>query len=227
MLHENSYAHTWPLKIFFCCVTPARQGGETPLADTRKVFQRIAPQIRQRFLQKKVLYVRNFGTRLGLSWQTVYQTTDRTMVNDYCLHAGYEVEWKDNDRLRTRRVGQAVARHPRTGEMVWFNHAAFFHITTLEPAIRETLLAEFRPEELPNNTYYGDGSPIEPSVLDELREAYQQETVTFQWREGDVLMLDNMLTAHGRTPFIGPRKILVGMSEPFDSEKDERGGTAA
>jgi alpha-ketoglutarate-dependent taurine dioxygenase len=227
MHNENSYAHTWPLKIFFCCSTAAHSGGETPLADTRKVFQRIDARIRDRFLQKKVMYVRNFGTRLGLSWQTVFQTTDRVMVNDYCRHAGYEVEWEDNNHLRTRRVGQAIARHPRTGEMVWFNHAAFFHITTLEPEMREVLLAELRQEDLPNNTYYGDGSPIEPSVLDELREAYQKETVTFQWQEGDVLMLDNMLTAHGREPFIGPRKIWVGMSEPFDSEKDEREGTAA
>ena len=75
------------------------------------------------------------------------------------------------------------------------------------------MLAEFTEDDLPTNTYYGDGTPIEPSVLDELREIYRQETVAFPWEKGDVLMLDNMLAAHGRAPFVGTRKVLVGMTD--------------
>jgi alpha-ketoglutarate-dependent taurine dioxygenase len=111
-------------------------------------------------------------------------------------------------------VRPALGRHPQTGEMVWFNHATFFHVTTLEPEVRDVLMRTLGPEDLPTNTCYGDGSLIEPDVLDELREAYRQETVTFQWQEGDILLLDNMLVAHGRACYSGPRKILVGMSEP-------------
>jgi hypothetical protein len=29
-------------------------------------------------------------------------------------------------------------------------------------------------------------------------------------------MIDNMLVAHGRNPFSGPRKIVVGMAQPFN-----------
>ena len=76
----------------------------------------------------------------------------------------------------------------------------------------------FREEDLPRNAFYGDGSKIEASVLEEINEIYQQETVTFPWQEGDILMLDNMLVAHGRKPFIGPRKVLVGMAEPFSNK---------
>jgi hypothetical protein len=108
-----------------------------------------------------------------------------------------------------------VAQHPVTGETVWFNHAAFFHVSTLEPATRELLLAGLKEEDLPNNTYYGDGSPIELSVIEAIREVYRKEAVSFVWREGDILMLDNMLSAHGRNPYAGPRRILVAMSEPF------------
>lgn len=213
--NENSYAHTWPLKIFFCCVKPPEQGGHTPLADVRRVLSRIEPGVRKRFKQKGIMYLRNFSPLIGLSWQTVFQTTDRTAVEDYCRGAGYQFEWKQGDRLMTRRVGQAVAEHPRTGEEVWFNHAVFFHVSTLKSEIREALLSEFREEDLPHNTYYGDGSPIEPSILNEIREAYQQETLSFPWRKGDVLMLDNMLMAHGRTAYTGSRQVLVGMAEPF------------
>lgn len=214
--NENSYASTWPMKLFFFCVTPAEAGGETLIADSRKIFKRIDPRIRERFAEKKILYVRNYGDGLGLSWQAVFRTEDKAVVEEFCRESGYELTWKDGDRLTTRRVGQAVAQHPHTGEMVWFNHGAFFHITTLDPTLREVLLGSVSEDELPYNTYYGDGTPIEAEVLDEIREAYRRETVARPWEAQGVLMLDNMLTAHGRAPFVGERKVLVGMSEPFN-----------
>ncbi|MBW4575236.1 MAG: TauD/TfdA family dioxygenase [Aphanothece sp. CMT-3BRIN-NPC111] len=213
--NEGTYWRTWPLKIYFCCLTVAQEGGETPIADSQKIFKRIDPKTRERFLEKQVLYVRNYNDGFGLTWQTVFQTTDKAVVEEYCQNNQIEFEWKDGDRLRTRQVRQAVAKHPLTGETVWFNHAAFFHISTLAPIISKALLAEFKEEDLPHNTYYGDGSPIESSVLDEIRHAYHQETVTFPWQAGDILLLDNMLVAHGRKPFLGSRKVVVGMAEPF------------
>ena len=51
-------------------------------------------------------------------------------------------------------------------------------------------------------------------MLDELRAAYAAEKVVTPWHEGDILMLDNMLTAHGREAFTLPRRIAVGMTEP-------------
>ncbi len=216
---ENSYAASWPLKIFFYCVQAAQQGGETPIADTRKLLQKINPKIRDRFIEKGVMYVRNFGDGFGLPWQTVFQTTNPAEVEQFCRSNNIEFEWKPGNRLRTRTRRQAVATHPKTGEAVWFNHAVFFHITTLDAKIRNALLAEFSEADLPHNTYYGDGSPIETEVLDAIRAVYQQETVIFPWQTGDILMLDNMLTAHGRQPFIGTRKVVVGMSEIFSSSE--------
>lgn len=212
---ENSYAASWPLKIFFYCVKAAQQGGETPIADTRKLLQKIDPKIRDRFTEKGVMYVRNFGDGFGLPWQTVFQTTNPAEVEQFCHSNNIEFEWKPGNRLRTRTRRQAVTTHPKTGEAVWFNHAVFFHITNLDTKIRNALLAEFSEADLPHNTYYGDGSPIETEVLDAIRAVYQQETVIFPWQIGDILMLDNMLTAHGRQPFIGTRKVVVGMSEVF------------
>jgi hypothetical protein len=84
--------------------------------------------------------------------------------------------------------------------------------------VREAVLMMCSEEDLPNHTYYGDGSPIEPEVLDELRAAYQQETVSFPWQKGDILMLDNMLASHGREPYSGQRQVLVGMAEPYSWE---------
>lgn len=217
--NENSYQHAWPMKLFFCCLTPAQTGGETPLADVRLVYQALDPAIRQRFVEKKVMYVRNFGDELGLPWQTVFQTTDKDRVEAYCRQAQIEPEWLAGNRLRTRQVRAAVAIHPRTGAALWFNHATFFHVTTLVPEVRDALLAQFAEEDLPSNTYYGDGTAIEPEVLDHLRAAYNAATVIFPWQQDDVLMLDNMLVAHGRRPFSGARKVVVGMAESMSVEQ--------
>jgi alpha-ketoglutarate-dependent taurine dioxygenase len=216
LLHnEGTYWLTWPLKIYFCCLIAAEQGGETPIADCRKIFNRISPGVRQRFDEKGVLYVRNYNDGFGLSWQEVFQTTDKTIVEEHCQRNAIAFEWKAGGRLRTRQVRPAVARHPHTGEMVWFNHAAFFHISSLEANMRDLLLEEFAEEDLPHHTYYGDATPIEASVLDELRDAYAAEKAAFRWQPGDVMLLDNMTIAHGREPFVGQRQIIVGMAEPF------------
>jgi alpha-ketoglutarate-dependent taurine dioxygenase len=213
--NENSYQQAWPMKIFFYCAVAPEQGGETPIADTRRIFERLSFALRQRFVEKGWMYVRNFDDRFGLPWQTVFQTSDKDQVENYCCSNGIQVEWRDGDRLKTRAIRPAVATHPRTGEQLWFNHATFFHVTTLAPTVRDVFLSTFKEEDLPTNTYYGDGSPIEADVLEELRQAYREETVAFPWQEGDILMLDNMLAAHGRAPYSGAREILVGMTEPF------------
>jgi alpha-ketoglutarate-dependent taurine dioxygenase len=213
--NENSYRLTFPMRIYFQCVIPARTGGETPLANSRGVLRRIPEAIRERFMEKQVLYVRNYSDGFGVSWQTAYQTQDKAEVEEICGRDGIEFEWKSGDRLRTRSVRPAIIKHPRTSELSWFNHAVFFHVTSLEPSIGKALLSELGEENLPTNTYYGDSSRIEADELADLRAAYDAETVRFAWQSCDVLMVDNLLTSHGRRPYEGDRRVLVGMSCPF------------
>lgn len=212
--NEGTYWQLWPLKIYFFCQVAAESGGATPIADTRRVYERISPATRRRLIEKRVLYKRNFNQGFGLTWQTAFQVDDPSGAEDYCRRNDISFEWLGGERLRTRQVRPAVEHHPRTGEPIWFNHAAFFHVTGLEPTMRETLLTEFAPEALPFNTYYGDGSDFEPEVLEEIRAAYAAEEVSFPWQVGDVLLLDNMSVAHGRQSYTGDRRILVGMADP-------------
>lgn len=225
--NEHSYNRTFPLKIFFFCCVPAATGGETPIADTRKILRRIDPKIIDAFLRRGYMYVRNFGDGFGVSWQTAFQQTEKAAVEAYCRRNDIQYQWKDGDRLKTSQVRRAIGIHPRSGEPVWFNHATFFHVSTLGENLRESLLSQFEDGDLPNNTFYGDGLPIEPWVLENLRQAYLDELVVFPWQEGDVLMLDNMLTSHSRRPYTGNRKVLVGMAEPTNWDDLESCSAAA
>lgn len=219
MHNELSYALRWPKKLWFFCQRQPDAGGETPIVDVRKVFQRLSPLIRERFIEKGWMLARNFGDGLGLRWQESFNTTDRAEVEEYCWRAQISFEWQAHDHLRTFQVRRAVIRHPTTKELSWFNHIAFYHISSLDRELRESLLSQFGERELPFNTYYGDGSPIEDSVVEEIRQAYSRETFEFPWQEGDVLLLDNMLVGHGRKPFHGARRILVAMGDGV--ERDE------
>jgi alpha-ketoglutarate-dependent taurine dioxygenase len=216
VLHnEQSYTLNWPLKIMFYCALPALEGGNTPIADSRKILVRLDPHIVDRFIKKQIMYVRNYGVGLGLSWQEVFQTNDRAVVADHCRRMSIEVEWKGDNRLRTCQVRPAVRKHPVNNELTWFNHALFFNNSSLEASVRESMLQVVNEEDLPFHTLYGDGSAIQSETLQQLKAAYTQEMVSFAWQQGDVLVLDNMLTSHGREPFVGPRNVMVAMTDPY------------
>jgi alpha-ketoglutarate-dependent taurine dioxygenase len=129
-------------------------------------------------------------------------------------------EWKPGNRLRTRCVRPAVGRHPQTGEMVWFNQAQHWHISCLDPATRESVLDLFPEEDWPRSCYYGDGTPIEDSVMEEILGVYKELEVSVPWQRGDIMLLDNMLAAHGRNAYTGERKLLVTMGEMSSYSED-------
>jgi alpha-ketoglutarate-dependent taurine dioxygenase len=211
--NENSYATSWPEKIFFFSAIVASEGGETPIADSRKVYKRINQSIREKFEQTGVLYVRNYTPGIDLSWQEVFQTSDKEEVNRYCREHDIEADWnKTGPELTTKQICQASIVHPISGERVWFNQAHLFHISSLEERDRLTLTKELGMNYLPRNAFYGNGQPIEIEVLEHIRKAYEQEKIKFKWSKGDIMILDNILTAHGRETYQGERKVAVAMA---------------
>lgn len=213
MHNELSYAHEWPSKLFFLCLTAPETGGETPLTDSRKVYQMLDKAILEPFLTKGVKYVRNLhgGRGIGLSWKTVFETDDKSIVERYCEAGNIEYEWTKRGGLRTSQVRPAVIKHPVSGEIVWFNQADQWHPTNLPEGVRASMLAMMSEKDLSINAYYGDGTPLEPEVLDEIRRVFRQATVKLPWQVGDVLLVDNTMTAHGRSAFTGARKIVLAM----------------
>jgi alpha-ketoglutarate-dependent taurine dioxygenase len=211
--HENAFAYKWPMKVFFFCHTPSATGGATPIADDQDFFKLLDPVVRETFWKKKVMYVRNYGAGVDLPWQEVFNTHDKATVESYCRLANTECQWLSGDRLRTTRVAPAIIKHPTKDSDLWFNHAHLFHVSNLEPTLRESLLRELGEEGLPRNTYFGDGTPIDDAMLEHVRQTYEKAAVRFAWQQGDVLLVENMAVAHGRESFAGERKILVIMAE--------------
>jgi hypothetical protein len=211
--NENSYSRHWPNRIGFMCILPSETGGETPIGDSRIIYNMLPAWVRDKFEQKGVMYVRNYST-LDLPWSVVFQTSEKSEVEAFCHANDLSYEWLENDTLRTRQINPATAVHPHTGDKLWFNQAHLFHASSLGKEITDTLLASLGEENLPRNSYYGDGTPIEPDALDLIRSAYEQTKIKFPWQKNDLLLLDNILFTHGRESYTGARKVLVGMACP-------------
>jgi hypothetical protein len=158
------------------------------------------------------MYVRNFTDGLDVSWQHFFQTEDRAVVEERCKEWGMDFEWKE-DGLRTSQVTDAIVRHPETGDVVFFNQIQLFHTACLDAQTRRDMMDVFGGRDLPRDFRYGDGSPVEDSVVEAISLNYRNLAVSFPWRENDILLLDNMLVAHARNPFSGPRKIVVAMGD--------------
>ncbi|WP_182905609.1 TauD/TfdA family dioxygenase [Microbispora sp. H13382] len=210
--NEMSYTTSWPQRIWFYSAVAAPVGGETPLADSHAVYQRIPADVRERFERYGVRYVRNYRPGLGVSWKETFTGMDRAGVERFCDERGIAYEWLDDGMLRTSETCQAVTEHPVTGKTVWMNQAHLFHVSNLNQATREALLELMAEEDLPRNAYLGDGSRIEEADLKAIRDAYDAEALAFPWQEGDLLMVDNLAMAHGRNRFEGPRELLVAMT---------------
>jgi alpha-ketoglutarate-dependent taurine dioxygenase len=219
MIHyhnESSHMSRWPMKIFFFSALAAQSGGQTPVLDCRAVLDLLRTDHVERFERLGLRYVRNFAEGVDVSWQQFFQTEDPHEVERRCAEAGAEASWVEGQRrLRVTQPARAVHRHPATGDRVFFNQVLLHHPAALDPRTRSSLLELFGPEGLPRNVFFGDGSVIEDAVVEHLLAVYHSARVAFEWTTGDMLMLDNMLVAHGRMPFTGPRKTLVAMGDMF------------
>jgi alpha-ketoglutarate-dependent taurine dioxygenase len=211
--NESSHLPKWPLRQFFFCVTPAQAQGETPLLDCRRVAEQLDSKTLAEFEEKGLMYVRNFSPGLDVPWQEFFKTDDPAEVERACAEEGMVCEWRSGDSVRIKQLSPAVTRHPRTGEKVFFNQVQLHHVSCLDPETRDSLRQLFVEEDLPRNVYFGDGSVISDEIMERIGELYEELCVEMPWEQSDLIALDNMLVAHARRPFVGPRKILVAMGE--------------
>lgn len=223
ILYHNESAHmsSWPSKINFMTLIVAKEGGATPIVDCRKVYNDLDPAVREMFETKGLTYVRNFSEGLDVSWERFFNTEDREVVENSCAKAGMTCEWYGDNFLRISQKARAVIRHPRTGEKTFFNQVQLHHIHCVDPETRASLLSIFKKEDLPRQVYFGDMTPISDDVMDHVGEVYERNAVRFQWQVGDLVSLDNMLVAHARDPYVGPRKVVVALGDlVFDRDID-------
>jgi alpha-ketoglutarate-dependent taurine dioxygenase len=214
MHHELSYALEFPGLMLFACLQAPSSGGATAVADSTEVLDALPAGLIERFEREGWVLTRNYNEDFGPSLQDAFGTADRGAIEAYCRANTIEFEWQRDGVLRTRQRRSAVVRHPLTGQRCWYNQVAFLNEGTIDPEVREYLVDLYGAEGLPFNTRFGNGDPIGEDVIQLLNETYEAHTAREPWQAGDLMLVDNIRTAHSREPFSGTREVLVGMGDP-------------
>jgi len=213
MHHEFSYALEPPSLMLFACLTAAASGGATPVADSPAVLDALPADLVERFERQGWLLIRNYNDDIGASFAEAFGTDDRRGVESYCRAHAIDFEWRPDGALRTRQRRSAVVPHPIQGRRCWFNQIAFLNEWTLDPELREYLVDVFGEDGLPFNTRFGNGDPIGADIVQTINETYEAHTVCERWEAGDLMLVDNIRTAHARESFEGPREVVVAMAD--------------
>ena len=215
MHHELSYALEVPGLMLFACLAAPAVGGATGVADSPTVLAGLPDELVARFEREGWLLIRNYNDEIGASVVEAFGTEDRGAVESYCRANAIDFEWQPDGGLRTRQRRSAVLRHPAGGQRCWFNQIAFLSQWTIDAEVREYLVDVYGADGLPFNTCFGNGDPIGEDAVALINEVYELNTARQPWQAGDLMLVDNLRTAHSREPFEGERKVLVAMADPI------------
>lgn len=215
MHNELSYSYKWPSKLYFSCLEVPETGGETLLADSRKIYQNMERSIIDKIEQRGILYIRNLhsGIGIGPTWQSTFETDQKSVVEQLCDRLNINYKWTTNEGLQITQYAPGIIRHPKTNETVWFNQIDQFHPFHLGKELYESMTIMYdKVEDFPIYVRFGDGTSIEESMVQEILDTIDQLTLAPVWSENELLLVDNILTCHGRNAYEGKRRVLVAMS---------------
>jgi len=214
MHHEKSYSNIYPKFIYFFCDIPPSFGGETPIADSRKIYNLLNKNIIDKFAAKKIKYIMNLhnGIGFGKSWKEVFEVESKIELENLLDKLCITYSWKSNELLCVEEIVDPIIKHPITSEFVFFSQADQWHPSNLDDEILSIMRQIREEKDFYHNCTYRDNSEINLDDLNIIRQLVNKQRVIFQWQKGDLLMLDNIISMHGRLPFEGERRILVAMT---------------
>ncbi|CAO3671243.1 unnamed protein product [Umbelopsis ramanniana] len=157
--------------------------------------------------QKGVKYIRvlpvedDATSAIGRGWQSTFMTADAKEAERQAEELGMTLEWLPDGSLKTTSPTlPATKLDDRTGKISWFNSivAAF---TGWQDSRNDATKA----------VVYGDGSPLDPVILRRCLDIMNELCCSFQWKRGDVILIDNVVTMHSRNSFEGSRRIYASL----------------
>ena len=226
MLHqEMAYLPNWPTRLAFFCAHAPDTGGETIIADVRRFEAGLDPAFVKTVRERGVRYVRNFRSPdwnpphptlvpMHKTWCEAFFTEDPKKAEADCKAMGLDYEWTLNGSLSVIYAASGFTEHSVEGREVWFNHIASQTMTDYNyGADRIALFREYYGDHTPwtYQTFFADGGKIPLGDVEALYPVLEELTVAFPWRAGDVMLLDNIYSFHGRNPYTGTRDVQVAL----------------
>jgi hypothetical protein len=225
VLHqEMAYLPRWPRKLAFYCLHAPDTGGETLISSVRRFERGADPDFVQRIRERGLLTTRNFRSpgevpewmmSVHRSWQEAFYTEDPAKAERDIEDMGLDYKWEDDGSLTASFRHSGFMDHHVTGQRHWFNQLLSQTFTPHSLGERWPRYAEYyadgRPQ--PYGVRFGDGGAIPIEDVDAMMPLLNADTVAVPWQHGDILMIDNILTFHGRNSYTGHRDVQVALLE--------------
>jgi alpha-ketoglutarate-dependent taurine dioxygenase len=226
MLHqEMAYLPRYPRRLAFFCAHAPDSGGETIIADVRRFEAALPADFVRTVRERGVRYARNFRSPdwrpphpvlepMHKTWTDAFFTEDPRKAEADCLQIGLEHQWEPNGSLSVLYAASGFTQHARDGRTIWFNHIASQTMSDYNfGAERVALFREYYGTHTawPYQTTYADGGAIPLDKVEALYPILEELAVAFPWRAGDVMLVDNLHTFHGRNAYTGRRDVQVAL----------------
>lgn len=220
---EMAYMQKFPLRIAFFSKETAEVGGETIVADTRGLLEALPPALREKVESLGVMTVRNFAPPSGQldasvahmdlrGWDTAFESNDRAHVELLCKERGLEPIWNEDGSLTVVNRTSAVVAHPVTGQKLYRSNLHSYTASSHSEGLDTELVRRVREsQQRPSGTFLGDGQPLAADEIAHFNAFLDHRTRAWPWKNGDVMILDNLQTWHGRNPYEGSRQVQVAV----------------
>lgn len=210
--HEMAQTPVSPSKLFFYCHSAAAKGGATSLCRSDRVYaglRQLLPAWADQFERHGLRYTttmpvaNNPASGQGRSWKSTLSVADQVGAEAKLLGLGYSWHWQPDGSLRATTPVLPAVVDLGDGRKAFYNQ--------LIAAYMGWAGVKARPETALS---LGDGTAIPAAVLEQLAVLADSLTFDLCWQDGDVALIDNRCTMHGRRPYSGDRKrqVLVALA---------------
>uniref|UniRef100_A0A0E0QIE4 TauD/TfdA-like domain-containing protein n=1 Tax=Oryza rufipogon TaxID=4529 RepID=A0A0E0QIE4_ORYRU len=177
--HEMVLIKEFPGKVILFCEVAPPEGGETPFVPSFRVTERVMEEF-----PEMVEELDEKGLRYTF---TALSKNDTKSMRG----RGWEDAFATTDKAEAEKRKLTRVFPGRQGRRMWFNTVVGMHGKALSSATM------------------ADGAEIPTAFVARCGEIIEEESIQFRWEVGDVLILDNLATLHGRRPSLPPRRVLV------------------
>lgn len=238
--NEDSFVSETPKKIMFCSLKSATWGGESLIADCRKVYQSLPQRIQNKYRGQELKSTLILEDRLFLANSQIPKNIQ--YITDFAKkHGAKTVKRISDDMTEFSFAIPAVIISKTSKEIIWFNtlHQAVFYNNCIDiwmayklrgglsnrinslflifSSLLQDFLVYIRSGKNPlkmHDCKLLNGQKITAPDRIQMGLAFWKNTSVISLNDGDFFVLDNRLTAHGRMPYKGRRVMVSAMTKP-------------
>ena len=235
--HEKPRTKNPPNHLYFCCNTPAPEGGATLLGNAGAIWLDMPEAIQKKIVNYGIVYKQFFhgksikhyliksllNASSARTWMNYFGTEEKKHIEERLKNEGLKWEWVNGgtDLIVLNYLPGAVP-HPVTHQTLWFNSAGYLNfysnllygelnaLPTYQYLMNRYLIAK---DILPIVCHYGNNTPFSPAEISQINQIIQQNTYPIYWQAGDFMIVDNFTFMHGKEAHSGDRLLYACMTK--------------